>query len=84
VSSSTVSLKASLGECPFLFGMKCHVGVDAESGVVHTAISTHAKEQGITKLPPLLHGEESEVIGDRGYCSEADREELEEQGVRLH
>jgi IS5 family transposase len=55
------------------FGMKCRVGVDAESGIVHTAISTHAKEQDITMLPALLHGEESEVIGDRGYCSEVDR-----------
>lgn len=67
----------------YYFGMKCHVGVDAESGIVHTAISTHAKEQDITMLPALLHGEEFEVIGDRGYCSEVDREELEEQGIRL-
>ena len=65
------------------FGMKCHVGVDAESGVVHTAICTHAKEADITMLPALLHGEESEVIGDRAYCSEPDREELEEEGVSL-
>ena len=34
-------------------------------------------------LPALLHGEESEVIGDRAYCSEPDREELQEQGVSL-
>jgi IS5 family transposase len=65
------------------FGMKCHVGVDAESGVVHTAICTHAKEADITMLPALLHGEESEVIGDRAYCSEPDREELQEEGVSL-
>lgn len=67
----------------YYFGMKCHVGVDAESGIVHTALSTDAKEHDITMLPALLHGEEVEVIGDRGYCSEVDREELEDMGVRL-
>jgi hypothetical protein len=34
-------------------------------------------------LPALLHGKEFEVIGDRGYCSEVDREELEAQRIRL-
>jgi hypothetical protein len=43
----------------------------------------HAKEADVAMLPTLLHGEESEVIGDRAYCSEPDREELEDQGVRL-
>lgn len=65
----------------YYFGMKCHVGVDVESGIVHSALSTHAKEPDITVLPALLHGEEVEVLGDPGYCSEVDREELEEQGV---
>ena len=67
----------------FYFGMKCHVGVDASSGIIHTALCTHAKEQDITRLPALLHGEETEVIGDRGYCSESDREELEDIEVKL-
>ena len=66
-----------------LFGMKCHVGVDATSGVIHTALCSHAKVPDVEMLPALLHGEEKEVIGDRGYCSESDREELNEKGVKL-
>lgn len=34
----------------YYFGMKCHVDVSAGSGIVHTALSTHAKEPDITML----------------------------------
>lgn len=67
----------------FYFGMKCHIGVDAGSGVIHTALCSHAKVADIEMLPALLHGEEKEVIGDRAYCSESDSEELKDKGVRL-
>lgn len=53
--------------------MMCDVGVDAESGIVDTALSTHAKEPDISMLPALLYGEEVEVLGDRRDCLEVDR-----------
>lgn len=65
------------------FGMKCHIGVDEKSGVVHTVIPSTARDADIKYLPALLHGEEKVVRGDSAYCSEPDREELAEQEVTL-
>jgi IS5 family transposase len=61
------------------FGVRCHLGVDADSHLVRTAICSHAKEADITILAALRHGTYSEEIGDRACCSEPGREELAEQ-----
>jgi IS5 family transposase len=49
------------------FGMKAHIGVDAESGLIHTVACTTAKVADITMMASCLHGEEAIVFGDRGY-----------------
>ncbi len=49
------------------FGMKAHIGVDAESGLVHTVIGTAANINDVTQGHALLHGEEAEVFADAGY-----------------
>ena len=49
------------------FGMKAHIGVDAESGIVHTVIGTAANEHDINAALALLHGEETDVYADAGY-----------------
>jgi transposase, IS5 family len=49
------------------FGMKAHIGVDAESGLVHTVIGTAANVHDITEAEALLHGEETHVYADAGY-----------------
>jgi IS5 family transposase len=49
------------------FGMKAHIGVDAESGIVHTVIGTAANEHDINAALALLHGEEADVYADAGY-----------------
>ena len=49
------------------FGMKAHIGVDAESGLVHTVECTTAKVADITMMEACLHGEEEIALGDRGY-----------------
>ena len=38
------------------FGMKAHIGVDAESGLVHTVIGTAANVNDVTQGHALLHG----------------------------
>jgi IS5 family transposase len=38
------------------FGMKAHVGADAESGLVHTVTTTAANVADITETAALLHG----------------------------
>jgi len=49
------------------FGMKAHIGVDAQSGLVHTVIGTAANVHDINAAQALLHGEESDVYADAGY-----------------
>ncbi|WP_442902488.1 transposase [Frigidibacter sp. MR17.14] len=51
------------------FGMKAHVGVDLDSGVVHTLETSTAKVHDIQKFDHLLHGDERAVFGDKGYVS---------------
>jgi len=55
------------------FGMKAHVGVDADSGVVHSLDTTTAKVHDSQVWDELLHGEEVSVWADKGYVS-AERE----------
>lgn len=49
------------------FGMKAHIGVDAESGLVHTVRGTSGHVSDIAEANTLLHGEESVAFGDAGY-----------------
>jgi len=48
------------------FGMKAHIGVDAESALVHTLVTTAANVSDVTQASQLLHGEEKDVFGDAG------------------
>lgn len=49
------------------FGMKAHIGVDAESGLVHTVRGTSGHVSDIAEANTLLHGQESVAFGDAGY-----------------
>jgi IS5 family transposase len=49
------------------FGMKAHIGVDAESGLVHTVKCTAANVHDITVAHELLHGKEQVAFADAGY-----------------
>ncbi|MEZ2300100.1 IS5 family transposase, partial [Variovorax sp. RCC_210] len=49
------------------FGMKAHIGVDADSGLVHTVTTTAANEADVEQVSDLLHGKEDTVWADSGY-----------------
>jgi IS5 family transposase len=49
------------------FGMKAHIGVDDQSGLVHTVVGTTAKTSDMSQFANLLHGDETRVSADRGY-----------------
>ncbi|MDO9253620.1 MAG: IS5 family transposase [Hydrogenophaga sp.] len=49
------------------FGMKAHIGVDADSGLVHTVRCTSGNAHDITQAHRLLHGHEKSVWADAGY-----------------
>lgn len=61
------------------FGMKAHIGVDAQSGLVHSVEGTAANVHDVTQAHKLLHGQESQVFGDAGYQGVAKREEVKKQ-----
>src|SRR5574344_1511315 len=49
------------------FGMKAHIGVDADSGLVHTVRGTAANVSDVLEANSLLHGQEVDGYGDAGY-----------------
>ena len=49
------------------FGMKAHIGADAQSGLVHTVRGTSGNVHDIVEGNSLLHGQESVAFGDAGY-----------------
>ena len=53
------------------FGMKAHIGVDADSGLVHTVRGTAANVNDVVEANSLLHGQESDAFGDAGYQGKA-------------
>ena len=49
------------------FGYKEHIGVDADSGLVHTVETTAANVHDSNMVVELLQGTEEDVYGDSGY-----------------
>jgi len=67
------------------FGMKAHIGVDMESGLVHTVVGTAGNESDVGQAYKLLHGEEKHVMGDAGYIGiEKRKENIERTEVEWH
>ena len=63
------------------FGMKTHIGVDADSGLVHTVRGTAGSVNDVVEANTLLHGEEVQAWGDAGYLG-ADKRPDAKAGVR--
>ncbi len=57
------------------FGMKAHIGVDSDTGIVHSMSATAANVHDVTETRHLLHGGEKVVWGDAGYQGVHKREE---------
>ena len=49
------------------FGMKAHIGADADSGLVHTVRGTSGNVHDVVEGNSLLHGQEQVGFGDAGY-----------------
>lgn len=62
------------------FGMKAHIGVDAQSGLVHSVPGTAANVSDISQTHGLLHGEEKDVFADAGYGGVEKRPEIRGRG----
>jgi IS5 family transposase len=60
-------MKQSRKDQQWFFGMKPHIGVDADSGLVHTVRGTAGSVNDVVKANSLLHGQETNVFADAGY-----------------
>jgi IS5 family transposase len=58
------------------YGMKVHIGVDKDSGLIHPVVTTAANVHDLTPAAELLHGDEEVVYGDAGYQGITKRHEL--------
>ena len=57
------------------FGMKVHIGVDADTGLVHSMSTTSANVHDVAEAHNLLHGGETMVWCDAGYQGVHKRQE---------
>ena len=64
--------------------MKAHIGVDADSGLVHTVVGTAANVNDVTQAHALVHGAETDVFADAGYQGVGKRDETQEINVNWH
>ncbi|MFK2889516.1 IS5 family transposase [Dyella flagellata] len=65
----------------YYFGMKAHIGVDAETGLVHTVVGTAANVADVTMAAHLLHGKEELAYADAGYAGVEKRAEVQDKVV---
>jgi IS5 family transposase len=68
----------------WFFGLKAHIGVDRDSGLVHTVVTTAANVHDVTQTHALLHGKEKTVFADAGYTGADKRDELKRKGIDWH
>lgn len=66
------------------FEMKCHIGVDADSSLVHTVVGTAANVNDVTQAHALAHGEEADVFADPGYQGVEKRDDTQDIPARWH
>lgn len=66
---------ARLYKYPYHEQLKAHIGVDKDSGLVHTVKATAANVHDVSETSKLLTGEEDAVYGDSGYLGAGKRED---------
>jgi IS5 family transposase len=63
------------------FGLKAHVSVDAQTGLVTRVLTSTAKVHDKQMLDALLTGEEHAVIADKGYYDQGQKKVAREKGI---
>ncbi|SBO44711.1 IS5 family transposase [Cyanobium sp. NIES-981] len=63
------------------YGMKVHIGVDKDSGLIHSVVTTAANVHDLTPAAELLHGDEEVVYGDAGYQGIEKRDQMKARGI---
>ena len=65
----------------FYFWMKAHIWVDADSWIVHTVVSTTAKDSDIWQTEKLLHWEEIAVFWDKAYHTKEGKQKARKKWI---
>jgi IS5 family transposase len=65
----------------WFFGMKVHIGVDKDNGLIHSIEITSANVHDLTPAAELLHGQETVVYADAGHQGIEKREEMKGKAV---
>lgn len=68
----------------YYFGMKSHIGVDKDSGFIHTIETTPANIHDISVADKLLHGEEKELYADAGYIGVEKRKAFTDKSIKYN
>lgn len=63
------------------FGMKAHIGVDAQSGLVHTVETTTASVHDAKMTDDLIRDDDRVVFGDKGYVSDKRKRAARADGI---
>lgn len=63
------------------FGMKAHIGVDAQSGLVHTVKTTTASVHDSQVFTELTHGEKTVIAGDSAYANQLLKANCRQSGL---
>ena len=75
------AMRSSKKANQWYFGMKAHVGVDAKSGLVHTAGVTTGSVHDAKVMYRLIREDDRAVYGDKGYVSAEKKRAAEDAGV---
>jgi len=62
--------------------MKAHIGVDADSGLVHGLVGTSADVSDVSEAHALLHWNKEEALGDASYIGVDERSEMQGKSVK--
>jgi IS5 family transposase len=65
------------------FGMKAHIGVSADSGLVQSVRGTSGNVNDVVEANSLLHGQETDAFGNACY-QEVDRRPDAKKNVHWH
>lgn len=65
----------------WFFGMKANVGVDDQSGLVHTLKTSTAKVNDNAVVEELWHGKEKRKFGDKGYYDQNAKRAARAEGI---
>jgi transposase, IS5 family len=71
-------MKQSRKDQQWYFGMKCHIGVDIKSGLVHTVKGTCGAVNDVIEANSLLRDSDHEVYADAGYQGAGKRPDAKE------